>query len=74
MISEILKLKVENAQLKIQQVQAMGNELVKQFNQLIEEARTEDNAPSDYVYNFQSQSFVPNEQMINKVVEKVRKK
>lgn len=58
-VSELLALKIENAELRLQQLQQAGTDLVKQRNALIEEARLETGAEPDAIYNVQTRRFQP---------------
>ena len=57
-VSELLALKIENLQLKLQALQASAQLTVTLQQQLIAEARTETGAPAEAIYNVETRSFV----------------
>lgn len=57
-VSELLALKIENAQLKLQQLHAAAQQIVAEQQKLLEEARVEVGAPVGHNYDPATRLFV----------------
>lgn len=56
-VSELLALKIENAVLKLRQLQAVSDALSQEHNLVLEQARAEVGAPQTHVYNLDTRLF-----------------
>lgn len=58
-VSELTALKIENAFLRLQQLQATAQTIVAERDRCIEEARAEVSAPVGHLYNTDTRQFQP---------------